>query len=197
MIESRKGDRIIFRSGPGVAAYAITLAGLGMVGAGLAALGGWLALDDSAWIPIGFGILLTGGGLLLLRWETTAFDQAARRVRWSKRSLFSLRKGGFPFSAVERVLVDTTRSETETPTARLVLQTGAERVPLTSSFSRDRAAWLPLKRRMEQILGLPQGSLEDDLRALKGKGHTLEAVRLLRHERGLSLAEAKQQFDRL
>ncbi|WP_455372676.1 hypothetical protein [Limibacillus halophilus] len=197
MKESRRGDRVVFTSGPGLAAYATTLGGLAMAGAGAAALAGWLSLEASAWIPIGFGLLLACGGCFLFRWETTAFDTAQRRVLWSKQSLLSHRQGEQPFSAIERVLIDTTRSETEISTARLVLQAGAERIPLTSYYSRSRAEWLPLKRRIEQVLGLPQGSLEDDLRALKAQGQTIEAVKVLRRERGLSLAEAKEQVDRL
>lgn len=197
MKERRSGDKIIFSSGPGPTAYATLLAGLGLSGAGLAALEGWLALEESALIPVGFGFLLACGGLLLFKWERTVFDTRGQRIRWSKQSLLSTRKGEIPFSAVERLLIDTTRSETAVSTARLVLQTGSERLPLTAHYSRSRAAWLPTKRRIEQILGLPQCSLEEDLRALKTQGQVIEAVMLLRQERGLGLREAKEEVERL
>lgn len=197
MREKQSGDKIVFSSGPGLTAYATLLAGLGLCGAGLAALAGWLSLEESALIPIGFGFLLACGGLLLFKWESTVFDRAERRILWSKQSLLSARKGEIPFAAVERLLIDTTRSETAISTARLILRAGPETLPLTAYYSRSRAEWLPVKRRIEQILGLPQGSLEDDLRALKAQGQVIEAVKLLRQERGLGLREAKEEVDRL
>lgn len=195
--ERQRGDRIIFFSGPGITAYAVTAGGLALAVAGALALLGAVDMEESGWIPFCFGLLLAFGGLFLFRWEVVAFDTTGRRIVWSKRSLVSQRKGELPFAAVERVLTEAGKTETAIPTARVLLKAGSESLPLTIYHSRSRAEWLPVARRIEQILGLAQSSLEDELRAMKQQGQVIDAVKLLRVERGLGLAEAKDLVDRL
>jgi hypothetical protein len=142
-----------------------------------------------------------GGGLLLLEDASFAFDRATRTIAWRRRWAWSRRSGSLAFDAVTDVRVETPVGDEGVPSRRIVLDVaGARRpLPLTVGFAPDYGdATLLIARRIREALGRARDDAPADAAAkLARMGRTIEAIKLLRQDEDLSLAEAKRRVDEM
>jgi len=139
-------------------------------------------------------------GIVFLERTWFEFAGATRLITWRRRWALRERSGTLPFAAVQSVLVETPLGDDGTPSRRISLRTkdGAG-IPITVGYRPDPdRAVLQLANRIRTLLG--HGADETgaaDVRALVGAGRTIDAIRVLRQEEGLSLVEAKERVDEL
>ena len=128
------------------------------------------------------------------------FVPATRIVTWRRRWALRQRSGSIPFGSVQSVLVERRIGDDGTPSRRIVLKTATgDDIPMTVGYRPDAdGAVLHIASRIRMLLG--QGSDAThmpNVRALIAAGKTIDAIRILREEEGLSLLDAKRRIEEL
>jgi len=128
------------------------------------------------------------------------FALATRIVTWRRRWALRQRSGSIPFGAVQSVLVERPIGDDGTPSRRIVLKTIAgEDIPMTVGYRPDAdGAVVHIASRIRVILGHDSRATHvDNVLALMAAGKTIDAIRILREEEGLSLLDAKRRIEEL
>ena len=128
------------------------------------------------------------------------FALATRIVSWRRRWALRQRSGSIPFGSVQSVLVERPIGDDGTPSRRIVLKTIAgEDIPITVGYRPDAdGAVLHIASRIRALLGHDSGATHmHNVRALIAAGKTIDAIRTLREEEGLSLLDAKRRIEEL
>ena len=148
------------------------------------------------------GLLGAAGTCLLvavvfLERSSFQFSPATRIVTWRRRWGVRDRSGRTPFNAIQSVLVERPIGDDGTPSRRIVLKTMDGDVPITVGYRPDGdGAVLHIASRIRAILGHDTGATHlHNLQALIAAGKTIEAIRVLREEEGLSLVDAKRRVE--
>ena len=126
------------------------------------------------------------------------FAPATRIVTWRRRWALRQRSGSIPFGSVQSVLVERPIGDDGTPSRRIVLKTIAgEDIPMTVGYRPDAdGAVLHIADRIRVLLGHDSGATHmHNVRALIAAGKTIDAIRILREEEGLSLVDAKRRVE--
>jgi len=153
---------------------------------------------------------IAGGtlGTILLLWVAAVvndrhflFDAAQKVLTWEQKNWFRSRGGHVPFSDIKQVLVKTQRTRDNDHTVggygvnySAILVTGAGTIPLTSSHSSDKREYEKLAETILAVLSLPDKTpnTEDEVAGLIAAGRMIDAVALIRAEKGLGLLEARE-----
>ena len=131
------------------------------------------------------------------------FDRRRRLATWQLRWAFSTKTGTLPFDQIETVVVETPIGDEGVPSRRAVIKTAGRDIPLSVGYRPDGdGECLALAIRIRAFIGcdsdLTMSSddvIMDSVRAALRAGRTLDAIRLVRQHRGLSLEEAKKLVD--
>jgi len=133
--------------------------------------------------------------------ERARFQFAATRlVTWRRRWALRQRAGTIPFNSIQSVLVERPIGDDGTPSRRIVLKTVAgEDIPVTVGYRPDPdGAVLHIASRIRALLGHDSDATHlHNVRALIAAGKTIDAIRVLREEEGLSLVDAKRRVEEL
>ena len=197
MRETKQGKTVIFEERPWLLPGILFVAGLVLAAyaAGFVQ-GGDFTSGEIEWPPLLAAIAMMGGALVFLRRERFEFDTFRKRLRWSKSSVFRKTSGEVPFANISDVLIEETR-DSDGSTYRLALRTTTGLLPFTAAYFGNDTYWEPIAIRMRTLLGLAQPQPDSLLRAFIADGRIIDAVKLVRAENGLGLAEAKAEVDRL
>src|SRR5262245_910744 len=149
------------------------------------------------------GLLGSAGTCLLVALvfhERVWFEFApdSRTVIWRRRWALKLRSGSIPFGSIESVLVERPIGDDGTPSRRIALKTvSGEDIPITVGYRPDGdGAVLQIASRLRAMLGHETDATHmHNVKALVAAGKTLDAIRVLREEEGLSLVEAKRRVE--
>lgn len=127
------------------------------------------------------------------------FSPATRIVVWRRRWALRERSGRTPFNAIQSVLVERPMGDDGTPSRRIVLKTLDGDIPITVGYRSDAdGAVLHIATRIRAILGHDTGASHlVNVQALIAAGKTIEAIRVLREEEGVSLVDAKRRVEEL
>ena len=128
------------------------------------------------------------------------FAPATRIVTWRRQWALRQRSGSMPFGSVQSVLAERPMGDDGTPSRRIVLKTIAgDDIPMTVGYRPDAdGAVLHIAGRIRVLLGHGSGATHlDNVRALIAAGKTIDAIRILREEAGLSLLVAKRRIEEL
>ena len=127
------------------------------------------------------------------------FSPATRIVTWRRRWALRERSGRTPFNAIQSVLVERPMGDDGTPSRRIVLKTTDDDVPITVGYRPDGdGAVLQIASRIRAMLGHDTGASHlNNVQALIAAGKTIDAIRVLREEEGLSLVDAKRRVEEL
>lgn len=164
------------------------------------ALHGSFNLNESTPL-IGSAFFLLG---LLMIFERSRFefDPALSCVRWSRTRTFSTKGDAIPFTQVKSVILQTSLgSDAASPSCRVALITDQGELPLTmaymAGFSKECEA---IASKIRTLLSLSPSSSDivmDSIRAALEQGRTLDAIRLVRLHKELSLTEATRFVEQL
>jgi hypothetical protein len=128
------------------------------------------------------------------------FSPDGRMVVWRRRWGLRQRSGSIAFDAIQSVLVERPIGDDGTPSRRIVLKTiYGESVPLTVGYRADGdEAVLHIAGRVRALLGHgTDATYMENVKALIAAGKTIDALRVLREEEGLSLVDAKRRVEEL
>jgi len=147
--------------------------------------------------------LCLGCGLAMAESGRFAFDRARRLVVWRKRWAWVVREGSLSFDDVRGVVVQTPLGDEGVPSRRITLKLADGReLPLRTSYRPDATDEVPrLAEQIRVVLGhpaAPEAAAAPPpaaLDALLHAGRTIEAIKLLRREKGISLRDAKLEVD--
>ncbi len=144
---------------------------------------------------IGFiGGAVTSGLVYLVAYESSlfAFDSRTRLLTWRRKRSLSKKQGTLPFGRIEQVILESAIGNTKySPKHRVMLRTGEGELPLSIDYEHNEINQT-LAERIRSRLGLsPESLVIDSVQSLVERGLTIDAIRLLREKRGLSLTEAK------
>ncbi len=137
--------------------------------------------------------------LAIFEYSSFVFDRARREVIWRRHSLFSRMKGSIPFAAVESVIADTLIGSDDDITRRIALRTKSGLVPMTRAYTGDPGGELiRMAADLNAVLGRASGDeVMSSVLELINSDRETEAVRLIRAERKMSLAQAREEVSRL
>ena len=198
MKERRDGDKTIFNDAPGFLPAVFGAAGLFVLGQFVLVLFGMIETEHPVWAMPVVAALSLGCTLFFFRRDSNTFDGAARRLIWSKWTPLGRTGGTVAYDDITNVTVETMSGMDSTSTARVVIHTAADKIPLTVHYSASLESWEPVATRIRQLVGLSTANLTDDsLRALVAEGRKIDAIRHLREKSGMSLADAKHAVERL
>ncbi|MCK9284025.1 MAG: hypothetical protein M0P39_07055 [Rhodocyclaceae bacterium] len=178
----------------------------------LAAVAGYEALQHHIGSDRFIGAL--GGGatfalMALVLYERTrfVFDPRRRRVHWSQRWMWRQHRGEIAFSDIRRADREIALgSDSVAPSWRIVLRTADAPLPLSAGYRPDPDdADLEIVALINAILqpsddaasASDAPAIPPAIAELARAGKTIEAIKRLRIERGMSLTEAKRIVDSL
>ena len=115
------------------------------------------------------------------------FARDARIVTWRRRWALRERSGAMPFASIDLVLVERPLGDDGTPSRRITLKTkNGESIPITVGYRPDAdGAVLQIATHLQNV------------KALIAAGRTIDAIRVVREEEGLSLVDAKRRVEEL
>jgi hypothetical protein len=139
------------------------------------------------------------GGVVTLDQARIRVDPRTRTIAWDRRWGFRRRSGALSFDEVTSIGADRPVGDDGVPSRRIVLWTrDGRRIPLSAGYQVDANG--DVLRTVEQIrrmLGRGDGESSEFLQSLIDGGRIIDAVKLLRETRGLSISEAKSEIDAL
>jgi hypothetical protein len=138
--------------------------------------------------------------IILLERARFEFASGTRVATWRRRWALRHDSGSIPFGSIQRVLVERPIGDDGTPSRRIVLKTmTGEEIPVTVGYRPDAdGAVLHIANRIRVLLGHDSDATHMlNVRALIAAGKTIDAIRLLREEEGLSLTDAKRRIEEL
>jgi hypothetical protein len=146
----------------------------------------------------GFATCLVAS-LVLFERSVFIVDPRIRLITWQRRRAWTRREGSVRFDEVKAVAVQTPIGDTGIPSRRIAFMTAGGELPISVSYSPDHDdECLRIAARVQTALGHAAGpSTSENVRALLASGRTMDAIRQLRQEDGLSLEEAKRRVDEL
>jgi len=198
MKERRDGDKTTFDDAPGVIPAVFGAAALFVLGQFILVLFGMIETEHPVWTMPLIATISLGFALFFFRRDSNTFDGAARCLTWSKWSPLGRTGGTVAYDDIQNVTVETMSGMDSTSTARVVIHTVADKIPLTVHYSASLDSWEPVATRIRQLVGLNTADLTDDsLRALVAEGRKIDAIRQLREKSGMSLADAKPAVEGL
>jgi hypothetical protein len=128
------------------------------------------------------------------------FSPATRIVTWRRRWALRQYAGSLPFGSIELVIVERPIGDDGTPSRRIVLKTKeAQDIPITVGYRPDADGTVrTIASRIRGLLGHDTDATHmNTVRALIAAGRTIDAIRVLREDDRLSLAEAKRRVEEL
>jgi hypothetical protein len=144
---------------------------------------------------VGFGIL-EFAFLLYYEKSVFVFDTNSQWMRWTRYRFFRWKSGQLPFSQISNAVLQTQMGDhSGTPSRRIVLLTTEGKLPLTITYQPDEVQETIAERIRALLKKPPETLVSDSLVEMVKQRRTIEAVRLLRHEEGFSLTEAKNFVD--
>jgi hypothetical protein len=138
--------------------------------------------------------------LVSLEQSHFTFDASARTIVWTRRWGLRRRSGSIPFDSVREVAVQRPLGDDGVPSRRIALQfDDVPEVPVTVGYRPDvNGEILTIAASIRARLGQPAaGATLDSLQRLVDAGQTIEAIKRVRQDEGLSLSEAKRRVDAL
>lgn len=134
-------------------------------------------------------------GLMVLERVRVRVDSRNRTIDWTRRWGLRRRSGMLSFDDVTAVTTERPLGDDGTPSRRIVVTTRDNRtVPFTVGYHSDAAGELmQLADRVRDMIG--PGGQSDHLQSLVDAGRILDAIKLVRETRGLSLTDAKTLVD--
>ncbi len=130
------------------------------------------------------------------------FDPAKSHIRWYRKGFFSTKTGGLPFNQVTAVVLQTCLgSDATCPASRLALVTEQGELPLSRAYAGGTGeAYDRIAGTIRAVLRLGATASDlvvDSVRAAVAQGQRVNAIRLLRLHKKMSLAEARAFIARL
>ena len=132
------------------------------------------------------------------------FDPSLRTLTWEQRSWIRSRGGQLPFSQIQDVVVTFSRerdldSNRAYDQYRAVLVTSAGQIPLTGTSSINRQESDNLADAVLAIISAPGDSRArgSEIDRLSAAGQIIDAIALVRAQKGLGLAEAKMLVEEI
>ena len=198
MKERRDGGRIIFEDAPVIVPAVFGAAASFVLGRFVLIQFGLVEPEHPSWTLLLTAAISLGCALVFFRRDSTIFDEAARSLTWSKWTPLGRTGGTIAYDDITGVTVETMSGSESVPSARVVVHTATDTVPLTAHYSASLDRWEPVAIRIRQLVGLSAADLtEDSLRAMVAKGRKIDAIRHLRLKTGMSLADAKHAVEQL
>jgi hypothetical protein len=137
--------------------------------------------------------------LVMLEQSRFRVDPCSRLIEWQQRWGFRQRGGVIPFADVRHVSVERPIGDSGVPSRRIVLHLAGESLlPVTVGYRPDNGDQIvKAADLLRSVLGQPAPGAEESARVLVQQGRTVDAIKLLVEEEGLSLADAKARLDRI
>ena len=119
------------------------------------------------------------------------FDRQSRMLAWSRQHGLFKRHGAVAFGDIDGVALQSCiGNDRYYPKHRVVLLTRQGELPVNVAYEYDAMNEM-IAQNIRSFLGMTAGDLiEDSVAALVDSGRKVDAIRLLREKRGLSLSEA-------
>ena len=154
---------------------------------------------ERAWGSLGAFATCLLAGLVLFERSRFVVDPRTRVITWRRRRAVSRREGTLPFDQVNAVAVQTPIGDDGTPSRRIAFMTEEGELPISVAYAPDPDdECLAIADQLRGALGHAAGpGIAVNVRALVAAGRTMDAIRQLRQEQGLSLEDAKRQVDEL
>lgn len=167
----------------------------------------WAAwLEGSVtWRQIGgaaLGLVLPGAMAFLVADRRFGFDAATRVLSWEIASWLRRRHGQMPFADIQGVVVSCTMepdddSARRYPRYTATLMTRSGPLVLTGSSGSYKPEYDALADSVRAVVGLPAADADAAIQQLVSAGRIVEAVALLRAQRGIDLAAARAVVEQM
>jgi hypothetical protein len=128
------------------------------------------------------------------------FAPNTRTVTWRRRWAMRQRSGSMPFGSIQSVLVERPIGDEGTPSRRITLRTiDGREIPITVGYRPDAdGTTVRIASRIRAVLGHEADATHmSNVRALIAAGRTIDAIRVVREEEGLSLLDAKRRVEEI
>jgi len=137
------------------------------------------------------------GGLVTLERAHFRLSPRAGTIVWSRRWGFRRRSGSLSFEDVKSIVAERPLGDDGIPSRRIVLHTRDGRtIPVTVGYSQDGGGdMLRIAEQIGLMVGSGGGKPSDALQSLIDAGQIIDAVKLLRETRGLTITEAKAEIE--
>lgn len=128
------------------------------------------------------------------------FASNTRTITWHRRWALRQQSGSMPFGSIESVLVERPIGDEGTPSRRITLRTTDGReIPITVGYRPDADDTIVrVATRIRALLGHGADATHmSNVHALIAAGKTIDAIRVVREEEGLSLLDAKRRVEEI
>ena len=126
------------------------------------------------------------------------FNNISKQLLWSRKRFFKKKEGIISFHNINKVIVENSKSSNSRPNCRVALIMNSEKIPISVAYLGNSKVCWDVAEKIRQVLEHSESDLIDDsIREMINLGSDIEAIKLIRDQKGLSLTEAKQELDRL
>lgn len=143
-----------------------------------------------AWRQIGgaaLGLILPGGIALLVTDRRFVFDAATRLLSWEITSWLRRRHGQMPLADIQGVVLSFTMESDDDSARRHPRYTAT----LMTRSGSQKPEYDALADSVRAVVGLPAAAADAAIQQLVSAGRIVDAVTLLRAQRGIDLATAR------
>lgn len=126
-------------------------------------------------------------------------DPARRVIDWQQRLALRHRAGSVAFDDVRQVSVEVPIGDSGVPNRRIVLDlANGTRLPMTRGYRPDHdGAIASAAAALRESLGHREPTLAESVQLLLAQSRTVDAVKLVVAQEGVSLTEARRRVDEL
>lgn len=145
----------------------------------------------------GVGVLfMLFGYMVFYEKSVFKFHKISKQLIWSRKRLFKREEGLTSFQNIKSVVLENSMNGDSSPNVRVVVVTEQGKIPLTNAYIGNDSLCIRVAKRIRQILKYPDRDLViDSINEMIRNGQEIEAIKMLRKEKEISLAEAKEQID--
>ncbi len=123
------------------------------------------------------------------------FNKISQQLIWYRKRFFKKKEGIVSFHNIKNVILQNAMSSSSTPNTRVTLITHSEKIPLTVYYSGNSDSNRKVAEKIRGFLEYSETDLlMDSLKEMIKSGQDIEAIKLLKAEKGISLKEAKEEL---
>lgn len=126
------------------------------------------------------------------------FNKISKQLIWRRRRFLKNTEGIISFHNIKNVVLQNNSGNESTSNVRVALITNTEQIPLTTAYLGNDDLCIIIAKKVRDAIKHPGRDLVmDGVKEMVNNAHEIEAIKLLRTEKGLSLAEAKKEVENI
>ncbi|NIP32119.1 MAG: hypothetical protein GTO02_22270 [Candidatus Dadabacteria bacterium] len=126
------------------------------------------------------------------------FNKISRQLTWSRKRFLKKSGGIVSFHNIKNVIFQNSKGGDTSSNVRVVLVTDSEKIPMTTAYLGNDNICILVAKKIRHTIKFPDRDIiMESVKEMVKNNQTIDAIRLLRIDKGMSLNEAKQEIENI